>query len=209
MAVICVAEESLDRRVERAATKRRNATIGDTAIVEVLVRKLQRGLWINDDRRRGIQAVAFEIDTVAEAASVFVKTVEAERETAIDWLVYISGETLHAERAALECEFAQRREASLFADAIDHAATAAAAEQHRVWTFQCLDPLDVVEIAIVLDVVAHTVEKEVGAGVVAANDELVAIVFALVRRDARNVGDDVSNAAHCLIANLFLRDDGD
>src|SRR5262249_55282293 len=100
--------------------------------------------------------------------------------------------------------FTQRSKSGFFADAIDDAATTAAPKQHRVWSFESFDALDVVEISIVLNVVAHAVEKEVGAGAVAADDELVAIVFTLMRRDAGNVGDYVRDARHRLIAKLFF-----
>ena len=101
-------------------------------------------------------------------------------------------------------DFAQGSEAGLFRHAIDNAAAAATTKHHRVWPFQGFDALDVVEIAIVLNVVAHTIEKEIGARAVAANDKLVAIVLALVRCDAGNISDNVRDTRHRLVANLFF-----
>ncbi len=63
-------------------------------------------------------------------------------------------------------------------DAIDDAAAAAAAENHRIGALEHLDPVDVVEVAEILDVVADAVDEEVGGGVVAAQGELVAVALA-------------------------------
>ena len=62
---------------------------------------------------------------------------------------------------------------------------------HRVPRF---NSLDVVEIAIVLNVIANAVKVEICAGTVAAHDQLITIVLALMRRYSRNVVDDVADA---------------
>jgi U3 small nucleolar RNA-associated protein 14 len=51
-----------------------------------------------------------------------------------------------------------------------------------------LDPLDVVEVAEILNVVAHPVDEEVGGGVVAAQRDLVAVAFAGPGRRAGDEG---------------------
>ena len=73
----------------------------------------------------------------------------------------------------------------LLGHAVDDSAAAAAAEDHRVRALQRLDALEVVEVAVVLHVVAHAVQEEVGGRAVAADDDLVAVVLALVDLDAR------------------------
>jgi len=60
----------------------------------------------------------------------------------------------------------------------------AAAEYHRVRPLERLDPIDVVQIAKVLNIVPHAVDEEVGRRAVAAHDDLIAVVFALMHRDA-------------------------
>ena len=71
--------------------------------------------------------------------------------------------------------------------------------------FQGLDPFEIVEIAIVLDVIAHAVHKEIRGRTVAADDDLVTIVFALVRGHARYIAHHVGDAHHHLVADLLLR----
>ena len=88
--------------------------------------------------------------------------------------------------------------ASLVTRLID-AAAAAAAEDHRVGALQRLHAFEVVEIAIILDVVAHAVDEEVGGRAVAADDDLVAVVLALVSGDAGHVAHDVADAHHHLV----------
>src|SRR3954452_10924198 len=53
-AVVGIAEERFDRHVYRTPMKRRNATIGDAAIVKIFVRKLHCRSWTNVQRRSWI-----------------------------------------------------------------------------------------------------------------------------------------------------------
>src|SRR6266403_2426698 len=86
--------------------------------------------------------------------------------------------------------------------AIDHAATATPAKSHRVWSLQRFDAIDVVEVTIILNVVADSVEEKVCAGRVAADHQLVAIVLSLMRCNSGNVVHHIGNALHRLIADL-------
>src|SRR6185369_843550 len=182
-----------------------NTTIGNTTIVEIFVRELYCGFWTNNQCRSWINAITLEVYVVSETTGVFVKTVNPEGDFVAEWLIEIPREALVSERAALKRDFAQGSEPGLFRYAINDSTAAAATKQHRVWSFQSFDALDVVEVAIVLNVVTHTIDEEVGARAVAANDELITIVLALVRCDAGYVSDDFRQARHRLVANLFLR----
>ena len=114
---------------------------------------------------------------------------------------------LVAEHAALQEDLADGLKSRLLHHAIDDAARAAAAEDHRVGALERLDAIDVVEVAVVLHVVAHAVDEEVGGRAVAAHDDLIAVVLALVRRDAGHVAHDVADAHHQLIPDQLLRHD--
>ena len=59
------------------------------------------------------------------------------------------------------------------------------------------------------NIVSHAVDKEIGSGVVAANNQLVAVAFAHRRGDTGHVCHDVCDARHRLIAYLFFGDHGD
>ena len=89
---------------------------------------------------------------------------------------------------------------------VDDAAAAAAAEDQRVGALQDLDPLDVVEAAVVLHVVAHAIEEEVGGGVLAAQGDLVAIALALADGDAGDVAQHVGDRVAGLVFQLLVRD---
>jgi hypothetical protein len=93
-------------------------------------------------------------------------------------------------------------------DAINHAATAAATKNHRVRSLQGLDPFEVVEIAVVLDIIPYAVDEKIGRRTVAPHDDLVAVVLTLVIGDARHVADDIADARHQLILHQLLGDDG-
>jgi hypothetical protein len=113
------------------------------------------------------------------------------------------------ERATEKREFVERQEIRHLAHAVDHSTPAAAAEDHRVRALERFHALEVVQIPVVLHVVAHAIEVEVGGRAVAADDHLVAVVLALVGDDPRHVADDVSDAGHHLVADQFLGHDGD
>jgi hypothetical protein len=106
-------------------------------------------------------------------------------------------------------ELARRRPAGPFGDAVDDAAAAAAPEDHRIGAFEDLDALGVVEIAIVLDVVAHAVDEEVRGRGIAAQRRRIAVAFALAHGHAGHVAHDIGHRAHALIGDDIVRDDGD
>ena len=87
-------------------------------------------------------------------------------------------------------------------------ADAAATEDHGVGSLQRFDPLEVVEIAVVLDVVANAVHEEVGGRAVAPDDDLVTVVLALMHHDAGHVAHHVAHAHHHLVFDQLAGDDG-
>src|SRR5262249_29010205 len=105
---------------------------------------------------------AFNHDEIAKAAEVFIEAVQPECELVSKRLVEIGGDALVVERAALQCEFAKRKEAGFLGDSVDHSPAAAASKHHRVWPAPDFDSLDIIKIAVVLDVVAHSIQEEIG-----------------------------------------------
>ena len=93
-------------------------------------------------------------------------------------------------------------EARLFENAIDDPAAAAAAEDHRVRPFQDLDPVDVVEVAEVLDVVSNGIDEEIGGARIAAQDEGVAIALAGIVGCAGHEQEHVADRAQLLVLDL-------
>jgi hypothetical protein len=151
----------------------------------------------------------FQIDRLAEAVGVLVHSVETERNLAVERLVQVRREPLVAIGAAEQSDFAERREAGFLGDAVDHASAAAPPENHSVGALQRLDTLEVVEVAIILYVVANSVEEEIGGRAIAADDQLVAVVLALDCGDAGHVADHVADAHHHLIFDQLLGNDSD
>ena len=82
---------------------------------------------------------------------------------------------------------------------IQDSAAAAAPEDHRIRPLESFDPLEVVEVAEILRIVAHAVYEEIGCGIVAADGDLVAIPFSLPHRCTRNEARYVGEALHRLI----------
>ena len=86
--------------------------------------------------------------------------------------------------------------------AVDNSAAAAASEDHCVRAFQHLDPRDVVEVAEILDVVAHAIDEEIRRAGIAAQHELVAIAFPGAAARARHEGQELSHRPNLLVFNL-------
>ena len=125
-------------------------------------------------------AVALEADAPAEAVCVLEHAVYTKRQRRRQWLIQVRAEPAIPVRASLQHRFTGALKAGVLGDAVDDAATAPATEHHSVWPLQRLDPLDVVQVAVVLHIVAYAVDVEIGRRTVPPNDDLIAIVLALV-----------------------------
>src|SRR5688572_11056154 len=104
----------------------------------------------------------------AEAVTILVHAVDAKTDRFAERLVDVAGQANAAVTVAGQHELAVGAEAGALDHPVDDATAPAAAEDHRVGTLQDLDPVDVVEVAEILDVVAYPVDEEVSGGVVAA-----------------------------------------
>ena len=77
-----------------------------------------------------------------------------------------------------------------------------ATEDQGVGALQDLDALDIVKIAVVLDVVAHPVEEEVGGGLLPANEHLVAVAFAGFHADTGDKAQGIVQRGDALVFQL-------
>src|SRR5215831_16309950 len=109
--------------------------------------------------------------------------------------------------AADQLKFLAGSEGGLLRDPVDDSAPSSTAEHQRVRALQHLDSLQVIEIAVVLDVIANAIDEKAGGGVVTPNHNFIAIVLSLMGGDAGDVPDDVTNTEHRLILNLLVCDD--
>ena len=98
----------------------------------------------------GRDTVPLEPDVIAEAVRILEHAVEPQGDLAVDRLIEAGRQPLVPEHAALERDLVRREEAGLPRHAIDDAAGATAAEDHRVRPLDRFDALEIVQIAIVL-----------------------------------------------------------
>ena len=126
-----------------------------------------------------------------ERVASLVHRIETRGDSFVDGLAGIERDAPVVVGAGLRGRLVYPLPVGLLQRAVDEPAAGAAAEGDRARSLQHFDALRVVEIAKILDVIAEAVDEEVGARIHAANDELVAIAFALVDGDARNVARDV------------------
>ena len=163
------------------------AAIGEAEVVVEFVAQLDLGIVGRLQRHRRIDAVALEMAVVAEGIAAFVDGVEAHRDVLVDRLTGIQRDAPVVPGAGLCRRLVDPGAVGFLERAVDQTAAGAAAEDQRARPLQHLDALRVVEVAEILDVVAKTVDEEIGAGIDAANDEFVTIALALMDGDARNV----------------------
>ena len=106
---------------------------------------------------------------------------------------------------------AQRREGltdlGRLGHAVDDTATAATAEKERIGTAQDLDLFVIIERAVILHIIADTIEEEVRRGLIAANDDRVAMALALADRQARRIAQNVTEIGEALFGDLNIGDD--
>src|SRR5262249_46046024 len=142
------------------------------------------------DRRRRIDAIALEPSELPERVAAFVHDIETRGDGFVDGLAGVEREAPVVVGAGLRGRLVDPLPVRLLERAVDEPAAGGTAEGDRARPLQHLHALRVVEIAKILDVVAEAVDVEVGARIDAADDELVAVAFALVDVDAGNVAGD-------------------
>src|SRR4029079_18432422 len=135
-------------------------------------------------------------------------SVDARGDPLRDLLADIYRGALLVEAAEDARDFANARAVRFLEHAIDDAAAATTAENHGIGALEDFDAFDVVEIAEILHVVADAVDEEVSVGTLAADHDIVAIAFALMRNDAGHVPDRIFKALARLIAHEILGDHG-
>ena len=206
-ALVRVAEERARVGLDRPALERRDAAIGDALVVEELVAAAQRRGRAEAHGHGRIDAIALEVDAVAIRVGLFIERRPAHGHGLVHAPAEVGGEPPVVPRAELERRFPRQPPVRLAGDAVEHAADAAAPEDHGVRPLEGFDPLDVVDVAEVLDVVADAVDEEVGGRAVAAQDRRVAVALALREADARHVAGHVGHARHALVGDEGTRHD--
>src|SRR5205085_302536 len=161
--------------------------------------ELNAGALINRQAAGRIYAPALEIAVLTERARVFVDGVAAQSNAIGDPVADVELNSLVVERSAGEDRLPHARSIGFLANAIHQATAAAATESERIGCLEDLDAIDVVQIAEVLHVVARAIDKEVGARAVAANNDLIAVAFALVDGDARDIADSIGDPEDRLV----------
>ncbi len=144
------------------------------------------------------------------ALEILVETVEAQRRAGADGQIGIARHVPGPEAVDAARQHAKRCfGAGRLLHAVDDPAPAAAPEDQRIGALEDLHPLDVVEVAVVLHIVAHPIEEEVGGGVLSAQGDLVAVSLALADGGAGYIAQHVGDRSVGLILELFARHHGD
>lgn len=171
-----VAISGLAANIGRAPGQRiaGDAAIGGAVIAAVFV--LHQPVQLGGDlpaHGRGEQLAVIAVDAVAEAVLVLVAQVQAQAEGVAGVGAEVGVQAAQVLAAALGLDGRAAAVLRRLAHPVDDAALAATAIEHRRRALEHLDPLDVVQVAGVLAVVADAVQVEVVAGVEAADAQAV------------------------------------
>src|SRR6185312_4032957 len=118
--------------VERSALEGRDATVSRAVVAEMFIAEGDLRLFAGLKGERRADAVALQVDVLPKAIRVFVNSIHAERNLLVERLIHIGGEPLIAERAALQTDFAKRRELGGLGDTVDDTTRTATAEDHCI-----------------------------------------------------------------------------
>ena len=160
----------------------------------------QRGLRIDHERDGRIDGETLQFEAIAEAVAALAHCVQSPRSGVARLFAQVDGAAQLVPAAGDEIDRADiGAEYRALGHAVHHATCAAAAEDHAAGALQDFNAFQVVQVAENLRVVTHAVDKKIGGGAVAAQNDLVAVAFALVRQHARNVTEYVGQALHRLV----------
>src|SRR6201981_2998031 len=177
--------------------------------MKVFVAESDLGGVVDLHRRRRIDAVALERAELPKRVAAFVHGIETRGDGLVDGLAGVDREAPVEIGSGLRGASVYPLPVGLLERAVDEPAAGGAPEGDRARSLQHFDALRVVEMWKILDVVAEAVDVEVGARIHAADDELVAVAFALVHGDARNVARDVGEVLKARVVDELARDDAE
>ena len=185
---------------DRPVNQRRHAAIDDPVIAVVFVRQGQLGPLAQRDCQSGRHADEFAAEKVAVVVQLLVCPGQPQRSVLSQRQIAVAAQRPGAKAVRpagqRSCVLAQLGH---FADPVNRPAAAAAAEQQRVRALEHLDPLDVEQRAIILRIIAHPIEEEIGGAGLPAQDNLIAVAFALAQRDPRDIPQSLAQTEHGLI----------
>jgi len=202
-AVTRIAEKLATRRLQRLTEIGGNAAVGDAIILEMLVAQRDGGIRSEPERCGRIKAPPLVFDPLAVTAAVLVDAGQAERKHIVDRRAEIDLAPIEIVAAGLQTGAEMLAPVCDFGDAVDDAAHAAAAENHGIGAFEDLEPFDIVEIAVGLDVVADAIDEEIAGRRITAEHQRLTIALALRRENTGDIADGIANAGRGLVRDLL------
>ena len=190
----------------RHGSNRRHATVGDAVVIYIFIRQTQFPVRTERNRQIRVPRITFAANKITVAIELFINRIQphcgniAQRRVEVGGKI-ISTKAVDARLARVKNFICNRR----FLHTVDDAATTAATEDQGIRAFEYLDTVDVVKSTIILDVVADTIDEEVGSGVLSAQGNLVAVAFALPYCSARYIAQYIGKAVVRLVVELFAR----
>ena len=208
MAFIRIAEEPATSCIQGLSEIGRDAPVDGAFIAEQFSAENKAGIAIDAEGHARREAAQTAADPVPETAGVFGHGIEPVGQDIAQRFTDIRFGTEETAAAGLQGERLMVAAIGLFADAIDDAAGTAAAENHRIRSFQHFHLADVIEVPEVLDVVTDAIREEIAGAGIAAHHRGITVSFALRHADARHIAQDIRHAMQGLVVDLLLGHDG-
>ena len=139
-----IAEERRRVDVQRPAVARRHAAVDGALVIEMLVAEREARLVRERQTKGRVHAIALDVDEIAVALRVLVHPVHAQRQSFVDGIAEVGSDALVVVAAAAQADLAMVPAFGSLRHTVDHAAAAAATEDHGVRPLEYFDALGVV-----------------------------------------------------------------
>ncbi len=204
------AEEPVAIPFERHPRERRHAPVRDPVIVDIFVGQTGAPTTAQIGRNIRVHGEPSPIAEVAVGLQLLIYPVDPEGGGVAERRIQVERQVIGAEAVDAGARLHESPGgARSLLDPVDDAAAAAATEDQRVGALEDLDAFQVVQASVILGVVPHTVQEEVGGRVLTAQRDLVAIALALPHGHPGNVTEDVAETIERLVIQLGARNDVD
>ena len=126
------------------------------------------------------------------AIEIFIDGIQSNGGGVIQRCIQVSGniectEAVHTGLACVENVGLWR-----FLHPVDNPAATATSENQSIRSLQYFDPLYVIDTAIILNIVAHTIEKKVRRRILTTQCDLVSIAFPLAHSGACDIAQNIT-----------------
>ena len=204
-----VAKDDVLKGLHRSSVASRgDAAVNKPLVIGIFIRQIERCSRAQLRAENGIDANSRTIIEIAVIVQIFISGIDPDACRIAHLEIEIAlhaecAESVNRQLSAAKCLANDR----LLGDPVDDPARAAASEQERIGPAQDFDLLQIVKRAVILDIIAHPVDEEIGGRAHSAKDYGIAVAFALGCVYTGGVVDNLRDGIKAALGNLVRGND--